>query len=155
MTTLTGVELVLSQSQDRENPSAQAMADLLERVETIAVVGMSTNPQKPARKIPAYLKSKGYEIIPVNPTTDEILGIPARKSLTDVTEPVDMVLVFRPSADAALVLAEAARRAEGPVIWLQEGILAPKEAAQARADGLTVVQDLCIYKVHSALPQGD
>ena len=88
----------------------------------------------------------------MNPTADEILGIPTRKSLTEVTEPVDLVLVFRPSADAALVLEETARRVEKPVIWLQEGILAPEEAAQARADGLTVVQDLCIYKVHSALP---
>ena len=63
-----------------------------------------------------------------------------------------MVLVFRPSEEAAEIAREAMAREEGPAIWLQEGIRADEVAAEAREKGLTVIQDLCIYKVHKALP---
>ena len=88
MTGLNEVEALLSQTNDPHNPSAAELQAVLERVRTIAEVGMSGNPEKAARRIPAYLKAQGYSILPVNPTHDELLGIPARKTLAEVTEPV-------------------------------------------------------------------
>lgn len=145
------IQDLLQESHDSHNPGPEGLRDIMDRVKTIAVVGMSTNPEKPARRIPAYLASRGYDIIPVNPTADQILGKPTRASLAEVTEPVDMVLVFRPSAEAGQVLAQAVQRPEDPVVWLQEGIMDPPAAEAAREDGHTVVQDLCTYRVHKAL----
>jgi predicted CoA-binding protein len=145
---------LLQDSRDPDNPTADEIVTLLEAVKRIAVVGMSRSPEKAARRVPGYLASKGYEIIPVNPTADRILGKLAVDCLDDITEPVDMVLVFRPSKDAARVMERAMKRPERPAIWLQEGILAPETAKEARAGGITVVQDLCAYKVHAAYSGG-
>ena len=145
------LDRVRTESGDPDNPPARVLQSTLETTRTIAVVGLSRDPTKAARRVPSYLATKGYEIQPVNPHADRILGRPARASLAEVTEPVDMVLVFRPSAEAGDVLTEAAGRPERPAIWLQEGIRADAAAAAARADGLTVVQDLCIFKAHRAL----
>lgn len=151
MVDLSALQLLLDESEDRKNPGAEEMKQLMESVRTIAVVGISRNPEKPARRVPAYLAAKGYEIIPVNPFVDEILGKRAKDSLGDVAEPVDMVLVFRPSDEAAKIVEEAMRREERPVIWLQKGIRSDEVAAIARGLGFTVVQDMCTYEVHKAL----
>jgi predicted CoA-binding protein len=141
----------LEASSDPDNPGPDAMVRIIEDTETIAVVGLSRDPVKAARRVPSYMAAKGYEVIPVNPFAERILGKPARASLDDVTEPVDLVLVFRPSDEAGDVVRQAAKRPERPVIWLQEGIRDDDAAREAREQGLTVVQDLCIYKVHRAL----
>ena len=146
------LQALLDESGDRDNPTAEEMKGVMESVRTIAVVGISGNPEKPARRVPAYLASKGYDIIPVNPFLDEALGKPAKDSLKEVTEPVDMVLVFRPSEEAAQVAELAMTRDEHPVIWLQKEIRADQMAAIARGLGFTVVQDLCAYEIHKALP---
>jgi len=148
---LQGLQSLLDQSGDRDNPEPEELKELMESVRSIAVVGISRNPEKPARRVPAYLASKGYDVIPVNPSVDEILGKKARDSLKDVSEPVDMVLVFRPPEEAAKIAEAAMRRDERPVIWLQKGIRADDVAAIARGLGFTVVQDLCTYEVHKAL----
>ncbi len=145
---------ILAESGDPGNPGPERLRQIMERTRTIAVVGISRSPEKAARRIPAYLAANGYDIIPVNPAVDHILGKDARGSLAEVTEPVDMVLVFRPSEEAAQVAEAAMARPERPVIWLQEGIRADLAAARARAQGITVVQDLCTYKVHRALGAG-
>lgn len=142
---------VLAASRDPENPPPERIREILEGSRTIAVVGMSTNPEKAARRVPAYMAARGYEVIPVNPRAERILGKPARAALGDVTEPVDIVLVFRPSDEAEKVLEEAAARPEDPVIWLQEGIFGGEAARRVRAEGKTVIQDLCIYQSHRAL----
>jgi predicted CoA-binding protein len=141
----------LAQSSDRENPSAEALRDLFGRIEHIAVVGLSRSPEKAARRVPSYLAAKGYDVIPVNPNAERILGRTAHDRLADVEEPVDLVMIFRPSAEAGTFLAEAAARPEHPAIWLQTGIRADQEAAEARAAGLLVIQDLCAFRVHRAL----
>ena len=87
----------------------------------------------------------------MNPHAERLLGREARATLSEIEEPVDMVVVFRPSDQAGAFVDEAAARPEEPAIWLQEGILAPEAAARARAAGRLVVQDLCSYKVHRAL----
>jgi predicted CoA-binding protein len=148
---LQELQSLLDESSDRDNPGAEEIRRLMDSVRTIAVVGISRNPEKPARRVPAYLASKGYEIIPVNPFVDEILGKRAKDSLKDVSEPVDMVLIFRPSEEAGQIAEAAMRRDERPVIWLQKEIRADQMAAIARGLGFTVVQDLCAYEVHKAL----
>jgi len=145
------LQKILDESGDRENPSPAEIRRIMESVRTIAVIGISRDPAKAARRVPSYLAAKGYHVIPVNPFVDRILGKEARNSLPEVTEPVDMVLVFRPSEEAARIARAAMKRPEKPVIWLQEGIRADEVASEARARGFKVVQDLCAYKVHKAL----
>ncbi|MBT8402669.1 MAG: CoA-binding protein [Gemmatimonadetes bacterium] len=144
------LETVLSASSDPQNPDVDTIYRIVRDTLRIAVVGLSRDPSKPARRIPSYLAAKGADIFPVNPFAERILGRPARDRLGDVTEEVDMVLVFRPSDQAGAVVLEAMEREERPYIWLQEGIRADAEAAAAREAGLLVVQDLCIYSVHRA-----
>jgi predicted CoA-binding protein len=151
MDSLEGLQSLLDESGDRDNPGPEEIKELMESIRSIAVVGISRDPEKPARRVPAYLASKGYDVIPVNPFIDEILGKKAKGSLQDVFEPVDMVLVFRPSGEAAKIAETAMGRDERPIIWLQKGIRNDEVAAVARGLGFTVVQDLCTYEVHKAL----
>jgi uncharacterized protein len=145
------LDRVRSESGDPHNPTAAELRAILLFTRTIAVVGLSRDLAKAARRVPSYLATKGYDLIPVNPRAVRLLGRPARPSLAAVTEPVDMVLVFRPGAEAGAVVDQVAQRADRPVVWLQEGIRADEAASRARKAGITVVQDLCIFKAHRAL----
>jgi predicted CoA-binding protein len=145
------LQRVLSASSDGENPGLEALRDLLGRTRRIAVIGMSRFPEKPARRIPAYLALHGYDIVPVNPHTERLMGRPAYATLADVPGEVDMVMIYRPSDQAGRFVLEALARPERPAIWLSEGIRADAEIAEARRLGRTAVQDLCAYKVHAAM----
>ena len=151
MDRLESLRRLMLESSDPENPSPEKIRDLFERLHRIAVVGLSRDPAKAARRVPSYLAAKGYEIIPVNPHADRMLGREAVASLSEIDEYLDMVLVFRPSAEAGAIVEEAAARAGRPAIWLQEGIRADDQARKAREEGRLVIQDLCTYKVHRAL----
>lgn len=151
MSELSHLNRLLRDSSDRDNPAPEIIRDALSASRVIAVVGLSRDPAKAARRVPSYLATKGYELLPVNPFAERILGRVSAPSLDQVTEPVDMVLVFRPSSDAGEVVESAAARPERPVIWLQEGIDGGEASARARAEGRTVIQDLCIFKAHRAL----
>jgi predicted CoA-binding protein len=151
MDPLDRLRALLAESTDPFNPSAERIEALFRRLHSLAVVGLSRDPVKAARRVPSYLAAKGYEVIPVNPHAERILGRPARATLAEVEEPVDMVVIFRPSRQAGPFVEQAAARPEAPAIWLQEGIRADEQAAAAREAGLLVVQDLCTYKVHRAL----
>jgi len=142
---------VLAASADPHNPSAEELKELLERVERIGVIGLSRFPEKAARRVPSYLAAKGYDIVPINPNADRILGKDVYVRLSDVEGDLDMVMIFRPSEEAGPLVEEVARRPERPAIWLQEGIMAEPEIEAARAAGLTAVEDLCAFKVHRAL----
>ena len=151
MEPLAELHRLLESSSDPENPGPEELRELFAAVRRIAVIGLSRSPEKAARSVPAYLAARGYEIVPVNPNADRILGRRAYDRLADVPGEVDMVVIFRPSAEAGRFVEEAATRPERPAIWLQEGIRADEEIAAARAAGLTAVQDLCTYVVHRAL----
>ena len=151
MGNLDRLRTVTMRSGDSGNPPPEVLKDIIEAVRTVAVVGMSRDPFKAARRVPSYMATKGYDMIPVNPYADRILGKDARAKLSDIRDPVDMVLVFRPSDQAGDVIRDAASRSEKPVIWLQEGLRNDEAAEEARAQGLTVIQDLCFYKAHRAL----
>lgn len=145
------LRLLLATSSDPANPDPEALRHLLARARRIAVVGISRFPEKPARSVPAYLAARGYEIVPVNPNAERVLGRKAYARLQDVPGPLDMVMIFRPSEQAGEFVRAAAARPERPAIWLSEGIRADADVEAARARGITAVQDLCAYKVHKAI----
>jgi hypothetical protein len=144
------LETLLERSTDPGNPGPEELVHILRVMDKVAVVGISRDPAKAARRVPSFLSARGATIIPVNPNADRILGRKAHDRLEDVQEPVDIVLVFRPSKDTPPIVRAAAARPERPVIWLQEGILAGESAEEAREEGILVVQDLCLYKVFRA-----
>ena len=151
MDSLSLVRLELQDSSDRSNPSAEELRDLFERVERIAVIGLSRDPMKAARRVPSYLAAKGYDVLPINPFAERILGKATYGRLEEIEDPVDMVLVFRPTGQAGAFVEAAAARPERPAIWLQTGIRADEEIAAAREAGLVAIQDLCSFRVHRAL----
>ena len=120
-----------------------AIADLLKSSKTIAVVGMSANPEKEAHTVPKFLMERGYHIIPVNPTATEILGLKVHKAITDVTEHVDIVNVFRPGPECDKV-AEAAVKIKPKAVWLQLGITNPRAKEIAHAARIQYVEDRCL-----------
>lgn len=120
---------------------------------TIAVVGASDDRSKAAGEIPAYLQSQGYRIIPVNPVRETVLGEPAVRSLADITEPVDVVDVFRPAAEGPEIAREAARIG-AKVLWFQPGTQSAEAVAIGREAGMTVVTRLCLGATHGTLGLG-
>ncbi|WP_254767360.1 CoA-binding protein [Salinilacihabitans rarus] len=119
--------------------------------ETIAVVGCSSTPGKPAHGVPAYLREQGYEVIPVNPYADEIFDRPAYDSLAEVDEEVDVVDVFRPSEEVSGIVDEAIEREDAGAVWTQLGIEDDEAAERAEEAGKRVVQDRCMKVEHRRL----
>lgn len=130
--------------------SDAGLREILE-FETIAVVGCSTSPGKAAHDVPRYLQEKGYEVIPVNPFADEILGETAYDSLVGVPAEIDVVEVFRPSEEVAEIVDEALERDDVEVVWLQEGITDDESGDRVEADGRRFVQDRCMKVEHRRL----
>ena len=120
---------------------------------TIAVVGASADPAKPAHRIPRYLQRHGYRILPVNPRGGQLFGEPVARSLDEVQGPVDVVEVFRPAAEAPEI-ARAAVEVGAKVLWLQLGIVSEEARRVAEAAGLTVVMDRCMGETHAELGLG-
>lgn len=119
--------------------------------ETIAVVGCSSTPGKPAHGVPKYLQKHGYRIIPVNPTTDEVLGEPAYDSLSDVEEQIDIVDVFRPSEEVSGIVDEVLQRDDVDSVWLQLNIRDDDAGDRVMHSGRNFVQDKCIKVEHGRL----
>src|SRR5262245_22609242 len=132
------------------NPSDQELKELLTNATTIAIVGASPNPDKASYGIMQKLLSVGYNVVPINPTETEILGQRSYPSLIDVTEPIDIVDVFR-RAEATPAIADDAITIGAKALWLQTGIASEDAAARAKAGGLIVVMDTCIGATHSFL----
>jgi len=128
----------------------EELREILE-YDRIAVVGCSNTPGKAAHDIPRYLDRQGYDIVPVNPFADEILGTEAYDSLADVPGDIDIVDVFRPSEEVAGIVDAALARDDVKVIWLQLGIHDDEAVARAEADGRLVVQDRCMKPTHQRL----
>ncbi len=128
---------------------------ILGEAQTIAVVGASTNWERPSCRIMQYLQAMGYRIYPVNPNAvdAEILGRPVHGSLADIGEPVDLVDVFRRS-DAVASIVEEAIAVGAKAVWLQQGVRNDAAAAKAADAGLQVVVDRCIKTEHFRLLGG-
>lgn len=128
-------------------PTDQTIRKLLQSVKTIAVVGLSSRPTKPAHYVPAYLQAQGYRIIPVNPNLEQVLGEKAYPNLASIQEPVDLVLLFRRSEEVYPFVEQAIQIGAGAV-WMQLGISDDKSAALAKDAGLDVVMDACMLIEH-------
>ena len=125
----------------------QEIAELLSTARTIAVVGLSGNPDRPSFGVAQYLQSKGYRILPVNPTIDSVLGEKCYASVSEIPEKadvkVDIVDVFR-RAEFVPALAEEAIAIGARCLWLQLGVIHEEAARRARDAGLLVVMDRCL-----------
>lgn len=128
-----------------DNPGLDARCDLLARIKTIAVVGLSPNPARPSHGVSAALQSFGYNIIPVHPAVKEVLGVKAVARLADIREPVDLVNVFRQPEFVSGIVDECIALGF-KALWLQDGVIDAAAAERARAGGLFVVMDRCIYR---------
>ena len=134
---------------DRDSYSDGEIKDIL-TLKKVAVVGMSRHPNKPAHFVPKYLSEQGFNVIPINPMADKILGKKSHKHLHSVEEDIDIVDVFRPS-DQVLPVVEDAIKIKPRVIWLQEGIHNPEAEELARKHGIKVVYNRCMLAEHQRL----
>jgi predicted CoA-binding protein len=131
----------------------EQLARIFAETQTIAVVGASGDPSKPAHRIPRYLQSQGYRIVPVNPRGGELLGEPVARSLSEVDVPVDVVEVFRPAEETPQIAREAVK-VGAKVLWLQLRIESEEARQVAEAAGLAVVMDRCMGEMHGELGLG-
>ncbi len=141
-----------------QNPSDEVIKELFLKYRNIAVVGFSKDPKKVAHKVPRFFIGKSYNIIPVNPTVEEILGRKAYKTVSEIPEPIDWVDVFRPSEAIPEVVKDVLKRIEErgdvKVFWLQEGIRNDEAVKPLLDRGIIVVQDRCMYKEYMRLIEG-
>lgn len=131
-----------------ENPSLEEIGAILKKAKRIAVVGLSNNPERTSYQVSEVMQKAGYEIIPVNPTIDEALGVKAVPSLKDIEGHIDIVNVFRRSEQLFDVAKEFVQ-VDADVFWAQQG-LENEEAYQfLKEKGYTVIMDRCIKVMHS------
>ena len=128
----------------------ETIANILQDYHTIAVVGLSSQPERAGYYVPAYLQGHGYRIIPVNPNLDQALGEKAYPDLLTVPGPVDLVLIFRRS-QAVPPFVDQAIQIGAKALWMQLGILNPPAAETAKVAGLKVVMDACMMVEHRRL----
>ena len=131
-----------------ENPSREEIGKILKKAKTIAVVGLSDNPERTSFMIANAMMQAGYDIIPVNPTVDEVLGKKAYKSLTEIKEHVDIVNVFRRSEFLPEVAAEF-EQIDADVFWAQQGLVHEETFNTLKDKGYTVTMDRCIKVEHA------
>ena len=133
--------------------------EILTKYKTIAVVGLSKEPDKDSHKVSSHLQRRGYRIIPVNPFADEVLGEKSYPSLLDIPveiqKTVDIVDIFRPARDVPSIVEQAiklkAKFGKPSVVWMQLGIVNEEAAAKAREAGLTVIMNHCMRQEHERL----
>ena len=134
---------------DRDSHTDEEIKQIFS-LKNVAVIGMSKHQEKAAHYVPKYLSQNGYNIIPVNPTADEILDKKCYPSVEDIPEPIDIVDVFRPS-DQVLPVVQQAIKKKPKVIWLQEGIHNAEAEELARQEGIKVVFNRCMLAEHQRL----
>jgi uncharacterized protein len=135
------------------NPTKDDLLKVYADTKTIAVVGASADETKASHRIPRYLQSQGYRIIPVSPKGGEILGEKVFTSLAEIDTPVDVVDVFRPAEETPQIARDAVAIG-AKVLWLQSGIASDEAEEIGEAGGLTVVMDRCMGATHRQLGLG-
>ena len=127
---------------------------ILKSFRDVAMVGVSANPEKPSNIVFKYLTAQGYNVIPVNPTIDEVLGKKCYASLSAIPEKVEVVDIFRRSEDIPPIVDEAIKIG-AKAVWMQEGIINNAAAKKAESAGLLVVMDKCMRKEHIRLIENE
>jgi predicted CoA-binding protein len=130
--------------------SNDVITQVLQQSKTIAVVGLSSKPERASYQVAAYLQRHGYRIIPVNPRETQVLGEQAYATLRDVPVAIDIVDVFRESSAIPAIVADTIAIG-AKVLWLQLDIHHAEAEAQAQAAGITVISDVCIKIAHAEL----
>jgi predicted CoA-binding protein len=130
--------------------SNDVMSHVLQTSKTIAVVGLSSKPERASYQVAAYLQRHGYRIIPVNPRETQVLGEQAYATLRDVPVAIDIVDVFRESSAVPEIVADTLAIG-AKVLWLQLEIHHAEAEAQAQAADITVISDVCIKIAHAEL----
>ncbi len=128
------------------------LRELLRQTRTIAVVGLSANPERPSNQVGWYLHHQGYRLFGINPMcpSPEVFGVPVLPSLEDLPEPVDLVDVFRRPEYTPAVAGEAVA-VGARALWLQLGIRSAEARAIAENGGLAYVEDRCLKVDHARL----
>ena len=133
----------------QDDHSDEQIRDILS-LKKVAVIGMSKNSSKAAHFVPKYLSDNGYDVIPVNPTSEEILGKKCYNSVSEIDEEIDIVDIFRPS-DQVLPFVQEAIKKKPKVIWLQEGIHNSEAEELAKKEGIKVIFNRCMLAEHRRL----
>jgi predicted CoA-binding protein len=126
---------------------------IVKEAETVAVVGLSNDPEKYSHEVGSYLKEQGYRIIPVNPTEEEVIGERAYDTVDQIPERIDVVDVFLPPEKTSEIAKDAVQ-AGAKALWLQEGIENAEARRIAEEGGLAYVEDRCMRKTHESLKKG-
>ena len=137
----------MKQSRPPADPEILAV---LRGTRTIAVIGLSDDPAKPAFGVASYLKGQGYRILPVHPKAETALGEKVYRSLAEIPGDLDLVYMFRGADAAPAVVREAVAR-KAKAFWMPEGVVHEEAAAEARAAGLAVVMYRCAPQEHARL----
>ena len=127
------------------NPEPEQIRQILHKVHSIAVVGLSPNQARPSFRVASGLQSLGYRIIPVRPLIDKVLGEKAFPDLESLPELPDIVDVFR-AAEHVPAIVESCIKLGIKNLWLQEGIIHDAAAQRAKEAGITVVMDRCMWR---------
>lgn len=128
-----------------QNPPDEEIRELLLRVRTIAVVGLSPRPNRPSHRVALHMQRFGYRIVPIRPAVDSVLGEKAYATLGEVPEPIDLVDVFR-APEYVDKIVEECLTLKLPAIWLQDDVVNIPAAMRAHAAGMMVVMNRCVYR---------
>ena len=128
-----------------QNPPDEEIRELLLRVRTIAVVGLSPRPNRPSHRVALHMQRFGYRIVPIRPAVDSVLGEKAYATLDGVPGKIDLVDVFR-APEYVDKIVEECLTLKLPAIWLQLGVVNILAALRARAGGMQVVMNRCVYQ---------
>ncbi len=135
----------------RVNSNSEEIIKYFKETKTIAVLGASPKPEKDSHRVAKYLRDVGYKMIPVYPKEETILGQKVYRSLVEIDEPVDMVVVFRKPGVVDAVADACIARGDVKVLWTQIGIINNNAAQKAKDAGINVVQNLCAMVEHREL----
>lgn len=133
-----------------KNPSNETIGNILKEAKTIAVVGLSDNPERTSYQVSKAMQDSGYRIIPVNPKVDEVLGEKAYPSLLDIDEKIDIINVFRRSEFLSDIAKEAIQT-DSKVFWAQQGVMNEEAYEILKENDFTVIMDVCIKVAHAVL----
>jgi len=133
------------------NSNKEEIKEYFENTKTIAVIGCSPNPTKDSNKVAKYLLEAGYDMIPVYPKEEKILGQKVYRSLVEIDKPVDMVVVFRKPAVVSAVADACIERGDIKVLWTQIGIVNNEASQKAKEAGIAVVQNHCAMVEHKEI----